>query len=82
MARHKPGRRALTTGAGSGPSGELGSDLRESGMDRLRIYGNHDDKAIRQMQNCMEVGSAHRGVLCADGHYGYAHSARLLSPSP
>jgi tRNA-splicing ligase RtcB (3'-phosphate/5'-hydroxy nucleic acid ligase) len=41
-------------------------------MDRLTIYGKHEDATVRQMRNCMAVGSAHRGVLCADGHYGYA----------
>ena len=25
------------------------------------------------MRRCMGVGSAVRGVLCADGHLGYAH---------
>jgi tRNA-splicing ligase RtcB len=38
----------------------------------LEIYGRHDDKTIQQMRTCLGVGSAHRGVLCADGHYGYA----------
>ena len=40
--------------------------------DVLKIHGTHDDNTIRQMRACMEVGSVHRGVLCADGHYGYA----------
>ncbi len=37
------------------------------------VYGEHDDKTIKQMEICMETGSAHSGVLCADGHLGYAH---------
>jgi tRNA-splicing ligase RtcB len=37
------------------------------------IYGQHDDDTIAQMERCMEVGSAVGGVLCADGHLGYAH---------
>lgn len=37
------------------------------------VYGEHDDKTIKQMQTCMETGSAHSGVLCADAHLGYAH---------
>lgn len=39
----------------------------------IRIYGEHDDKTIAQMQRCMTIGSAAKGVLCADGHLGYAH---------
>ncbi len=38
----------------------------------LQIFGNHDEKTVQQMWNCMGVGSVERGVLCADGHYGYA----------
>lgn len=37
------------------------------------IYGEHDEKTVRQMQTCMAAGSAAAGVLCADGHLGYAH---------
>jgi tRNA-splicing ligase RtcB len=39
----------------------------------LIVYGQHDEKTLAQMRRCMEVGSAARGVLCADGHLGYAH---------
>lgn len=38
-----------------------------------KIYGQHDDKTRRQMKTCMNTGSAAAGVLCADGHLGYAH---------
>ncbi|MDF2689460.1 MAG: hypothetical protein K0Q80_2426, partial [Microvirga sp.] len=38
-----------------------------------RIYGEHDEKTIRQLDRCMKAGSAFKGVLCADGHLGYAH---------
>ena len=38
-----------------------------------RIFGEHDEKTIRQLDRCMEAGSAFKGVLCADGHLGYAH---------
>lgn len=38
-----------------------------------RIYGEHDEKTIRQLDRCMQAGSALKGVLCADGHLGYAH---------
>jgi tRNA-splicing ligase RtcB len=38
----------------------------------ITIFGEHDEKTIRQLWTCMGVGSVHAGVLCADGHYGYA----------
>jgi len=41
-------------------------------MGPLKIFGVHDENTIRQMWTCMGVGSVHQGVLCADGHYGYA----------
>jgi tRNA-splicing ligase RtcB len=37
------------------------------------IYGEHDDRTLGQMRTCLEAGSAAAGVLCADGHLGYAH---------
>lgn len=37
------------------------------------VYGQHDENTLRQMQMCMETGSAAAGVLCADGHMGYNH---------
>ncbi len=42
-------------------------------MSNVKIYGEHDAKTIGQMERCMSVGSAVAGVLCADGHLGYAH---------
>lgn len=36
-------------------------------------YGDHDEKTIGQMNRCMSIGTAAAGVLCADGHLGYAH---------
>jgi tRNA-splicing ligase RtcB len=39
----------------------------------FKVYGNHDDKTLGQMERCMSIGSAVAGVLCADGHLGYAH---------
>ena len=38
----------------------------------LKIYGEHDENTIAQMRNCMAVGNAVAGVICADGHLGYA----------
>jgi tRNA-splicing ligase RtcB (3'-phosphate/5'-hydroxy nucleic acid ligase) len=38
----------------------------------LKIYGEHDERTVSQMWRCMGVGSVAGGVLCADGHLGYA----------
>jgi len=42
-------------------------------MSNIKFYGEHEPKTLAQMQRCMTVGSAVKGVLCADGHLGYAH---------
>jgi len=41
-------------------------------VTELKIYGDHDERTIAQMWRCMGVGSVAGGVLCADGHLGYA----------
>jgi tRNA-splicing ligase RtcB (3'-phosphate/5'-hydroxy nucleic acid ligase) len=38
----------------------------------LTVFGTHDEATIAQMRNCMSVGNAVAGVICADGHLGYA----------
>ncbi len=38
----------------------------------IKIFGDHDEGTIAQMRNCMSVGNAVAGVICADGHLGYA----------
>ena len=38
----------------------------------LKIFGEHDATTIAQMRNCMGVGNVVAGVICADGHLGYA----------
>ncbi len=38
----------------------------------LTIYGEHDEATKTQMRNCMAVGNVVAGVICADGHLGYA----------
>lgn len=41
------------------------------------VYGEHDERTLAQMTRCMlagdRAGSGTFGVLCADGHLGYAH---------
>ena len=41
-------------------------------MAELKIFGEHDARTREQMERCMTVGSVVGGVLCADGHLGYA----------
>jgi tRNA-splicing ligase RtcB len=41
-------------------------------MPELKILGDHDERTKEQMARCMQHGSVVGGVLCADGHLGYA----------
>jgi tRNA-splicing ligase RtcB len=38
---------------------------------KTKIFGEHEAATIKQIETCMAAG-AERGVLCADGHKGYA----------
>ncbi len=38
---------------------------------RTTIFGQHDEATIAQIERCIAAGGE-RGVLCADGHKGYA----------
>lgn len=38
----------------------------------LIVLGNHEYSTLEQMKNCLKVGNAVKGVICADGHLGYA----------
>jgi tRNA-splicing ligase RtcB len=38
----------------------------------LRVFGQHAEATLAQMRNCMSVGNVVGGVVCADGHLGYA----------
>jgi tRNA-splicing ligase RtcB len=38
----------------------------------LKIFSEHDAATVAQMRNCMAVGNVVAGVICADGHLGYA----------
>src|SRR2546427_11403300 len=41
-------------------------------MAEVKIFGEHDEHTKEQMARCMQYGSVVGGVLCADGHLGYA----------
>ncbi|HWX15611.1 MAG TPA: RtcB family protein [Chthoniobacterales bacterium] len=38
---------------------------------KAKIFGEHDEATIKQIETCIAAGGE-RGVLCADGHKGYA----------
>jgi tRNA-splicing ligase RtcB len=38
----------------------------------LKIYGQHDDATIQQLERCVTAEAGAIGVLCADGHKGYS----------
>ena len=38
----------------------------------LKVFGEHDHATVAQMRTCMSVGNVVAGVVCADGHLGYA----------
>jgi tRNA-splicing ligase RtcB len=38
---------------------------------RTKVFGEHDEATIKQIETCVAAGGE-RGVLCADGHKGYA----------
>ncbi len=40
-------------------------------MTKTKIFGEHDAATIKQIETCVAAGGE-RGVLCADGHKGYA----------
>lgn len=38
----------------------------------MRIYGQHDEATLKQLERCVEAEEGAPGVLCADGHRGYS----------
>jgi len=40
-------------------------------LPKTKIFGQHDDATLKQIHTCVATGGE-RGVLCADGHKGYA----------
>ena len=38
---------------------------------KAKMFGEHDEATVKQIETCIEAGGE-RGVLCADGHKGYA----------
>ena len=38
----------------------------------IRIFGEHDERTIGQLERCVSAVEGARGALCADGHLGYS----------
>src|SRR4029453_13932266 len=38
---------------------------------KAKVFGQQDEATLRQIETCVDAGGE-RGVLCADGHKGYA----------
>jgi tRNA-splicing ligase RtcB len=62
----------LETRAASAEIANMRPQVPEFQNSPLKIYGSHEDATIAQMRNCMAVGNVVAGVICADGHLGYA----------
>ena len=43
----------------------------ENPMNKLKIFGQHDEATIQQIQTCLDANGEY-AVLCADGHKGYS----------
>jgi tRNA-splicing ligase RtcB len=52
------------------PSIEVRAAMEESST-KIKIFGEHEEATRQQIERCVAAG-AERGVLCADGHKGYA----------
>src|SRR5690242_9548486 len=62
-------RQAAETAAGIAAAGAQAPEFQNS---PLKVFGQHDANTVAQMKNCMAVGNVVAGVICADGHLGYA----------
>ena len=52
-------------------SSVLGSLIGENGW--VRLFGEHEQRVIDQLERCAGVEPGALAVLCADGHLGYSH---------
>lgn len=61
-----------TAAAGADIAANMRPQLPAYQNSPLKVIGAHDAATVQQMRNCMSVGNAVAGVICADGHLGYA----------
>jgi tRNA-splicing ligase RtcB len=38
----------------------------------ITVFGDHEPRVVDQLRRCVEQEEGSRGVLCADGHFGYS----------
>jgi tRNA-splicing ligase RtcB len=43
-----------------------------TGTERIRIFGDADERTVAQLERCLLAEDDSRGVLCADNHLGYS----------
>ena len=65
-------RAAHLAAAGDEPVARIAPQSAAFADSPLKVFGRHDQKTIDQMRACMAVGNCVAGVVCADGHLGYA----------
>ena len=65
-------RAAHMAAAGDEPVARIAPQSAAFADSPLKVFGRHDQKTIDQMRACMAVGNCVAGVVCADGHLGYA----------
>ena len=68
-------RAAAEFAAGAADAGARGVAAEQPAAYRdapLQVFGTHETNTLAQMRNCMGVGRVAGGVVCADGHLGYA----------
>jgi len=41
-------------------------------MERIKIFGEAEERTVRQLETCLSVEEGSKGVLCADNHVGYS----------
>lgn len=61
-----------TAAAGADIAANMRPQLPAYQNSPLKVIGAHDAATVQQMRNCMSVGNAVAGVICADGDLGYA----------
>ena len=63
---------ARESAAAAGEIATIAPQAAEFQNSPLTVFGEHDAATVAQMRNCMAVGNVVAGVICADGHLGYA----------
>jgi tRNA-splicing ligase RtcB len=70
--REQAKRELIAEAYGKGPAGIIHGQPIAYSAAPLNVLGDHETSTLTQMQACMQVGNVVAGVVCADGHLGYA----------